>query len=143
MTGQISSLYHLPTLIGTLHFLKLTTITVCKVIVDIIEFTLPLTTSPLVSTVYVECLNFSSNCFVRKCIQFFITTHWTLIMLAMAKALIVQTRLTEQMSTTHTKVRLSTGKVTYFTYKTINWGSTDEIVFISSNITSRTFRCCF
>ena len=41
MTGQISLLYHLPTLIGTLHSLKLTTITVSKVIVDVIQSTLP------------------------------------------------------------------------------------------------------
>ena len=71
MTGQISSLYHLPTLSGTLHSLKLTTITVCKVIVDVIQFTLPLTTFLLVSTVYVKRLLISlSSCLFENVTNF-------------------------------------------------------------------------
>ena len=136
MTGQILSLYHLPTLIGTLHFLKLTTITVTKVIVDVIQFTLPLTTFLLVSTVYMKTLNLSVKLFVWKCHKFFITTNWTSISGRSSFFDIVQTRLTEDVSTTHTQVRISTGKVTYFTYETV-WRLTDEIIIISAIVVGR------
>jgi len=132
MIGQILSLHHLPTLIGTLHFLKLTAITVSKVIIDVIQFTLPLTTFLFVSTVYVKAFYFSINCLIRKCHKFFITTNWTNNNTGgRGFFAIVQTRLTEDISTAHTQVRISTGKVTNFTYNTI-WRCTDKIIIISA-----------
>ena len=73
--------------------------------------TLLLTTFLLVSTVYMKTLDFSVN---LECYKVFITTNWTNSFFD-----IVQTRLTE--STTHSGnwVRISTGKVAYFTYKMI------------------------
>jgi len=95
MIGQILSLYHLPTLIGTLHFLKLTTITISKVIIDVIQFTLPLITFLLVSTVYVKAFYFSISFFLWICDKFFITTNWASIIDGRRFFDIVQTRLTE------------------------------------------------
>ena len=66
MTGQISSLYHLHTLIGIMYFLKLTTITVTKVIVDAIQFSLPLTTFHFVSTAQLKTFNFSINSLITN-----------------------------------------------------------------------------
>jgi len=139
MIGQILPLYHLPTLIGTLHFLKLTTINDSKVIIDVIQFTLPLTTFLFVSTVYLKAFYFSINCLIRNCHKFFITTNRASISSGGRFFDIVQTRLTKDVSTTHTQVRIFTGKVTYFAYETV-WRCVDKIIIISSDVVGRGYR---
>ena len=52
--GQIISLYHLPTLIGVLYLPKQTTTTVSKELIDVIQFSFPLTIHHFTSTTHVK-----------------------------------------------------------------------------------------
>lgn len=72
-----------------------------KVIVDVIQFTLPLTTFLHVSTVNVKLFNFSFDCLIRKCLKIFFTTNWASLCDGSSFFDTVQTRLTEDVSTTH------------------------------------------
>ena len=135
MTDQIASLYHLPTLIGTLHFIKMTTITVSKVIVDVIQFILPLTTFLLVSTVHLKCFNFSVKCPVRNCLKLrlFFAAHGTGIRYPFNLPLSIQTGFTKAMTTTQSHIRISTGKRTYLTTQPIRW-CLHKVIFVVPTI---------
>ena len=86
-------------------FLKLTTITVSKVIVS--QFTLSLTTFLPVRTMHVKTSNLLISGEFHK---FFIITNWTDVVFAFAN---IPTKLIEQIDKAHTQVRISTGKETY------------------------------
>ena len=140
MISQILSLYHLPTLIGTLHFLKLTTITVTKMIVDVIQFTLPLTTFLLVSTVYIKTLNLSFNREIWIKATLFLTTNWT-IHISSCFLPLIQTRLTDSLSLTTltSHICISTRKMTNVTYTAIGrW--VHKFAFITAITSGRGYR---
>ena len=54
MKDQIISLYHLPILIGALYLPKQTTTTVSKELIDVIQFSFPLTIQRFTSTTHVK-----------------------------------------------------------------------------------------
>ena len=120
MSDHKSSLYHLPTIIGTLYFHKLTTIGVCKMISNVIHFTLPITPSMPVSTVYMGASNFSVNRVIWiSSGATFCTTDWANIWFCCLP--VVETRFTHSLSLTTLAghVCISTGVLADIAYATI------------------------
>ena len=122
MAVQIMPFYHHPTLIGTLHFLKLTTITVSKVIVDVIQFTLRLITFLLVSTVHMQFCHFLAKCNIRNCFKLsFSAAYRTSIIYRRCLPLHIQARLTKGMTTAHRHIRPPARELAYL-HNTLSWG---------------------
>ena len=94
-----------------------------KVIVDVIQFTLPLTTFLLVSTVHIWTFDFSFNMIIWISVKItFFTTNWTPSGSVYFPPL-VQTRLTDGLLSTTliSDIRLSTGLMTNTTNAAIRW----------------------
>ena len=96
-------------------FKLMSTITVFKMMDDMIQFTLPLTSFTFVSTEHMEASDFSVSLFVRNGKKFFTTTYWTCITNSKSPFNCIQTRFAKYISTTRTEVRVSTGILTYLT----------------------------
>ena len=128
MTGQTSSLYHLPTLIGTLHFLKLTTITVSKVIVDVIQFTLPLTAFLLVSTINTKASYFSIILLVLNNRKTAVSTGRTSLG---DSPCCIRATFTKSVSTAHTQTRILAGTMTHLTDKSV-WYCDCKLIVITT-----------
>ena len=79
MADQPLALDHLSTLIRAVHYFKPTTIIVLKVTIDVIRFTLPITTHYLISAMHAKRPDLSINGLIRKRKRFFTTTNRTYI----------------------------------------------------------------
>ena len=142
MFSEIFSLHFSTTPASTLHIFILTTSIFCEMIINVVNFTLPHTTSPFVCTEHLKALNFSVYLFVGNCNKVFTTTHWTDASNNAINFLhTIKTRLTENMSTTYCQVRVSTGKVTNLTNDYI-WNGRDKLV-LKSRCTTNFCHVCF